>query len=504
MDLARKFPFPDWLLLLWLGLVLYLPRTWEGSAASDSLRYMEAAREMALTGDWVTPRLGGDPYFKKPPLFFWAMAASVRLFGDHPTSYRLVVGLAALGCLLLMAGLGKTLWGGRAGLFSALLLGTFVLFLRVASSCRFSVPLLFLHILALRLAMDGRPTAGKRLGFWAVLAAGVLLKGPIGLIPLGVLLAYGLLARDFSFMKRKAFWLAGPLLFLLLAGSWGWAMWARHGQAWIDGAFGELAMRFSRPKLVRAHYFTPILDFYPRKLLQYGWPWLLLLPPAAWLFFRRRPLARPGKGRALVLAWGGLVLLEILLVRPPYTRYLVPLLAPWALAGGRALDLLLPQDAGERVRRALPFALAILSSALLVLPLPLKKDRAREILLFRPLVSSLVPPRERVGFYRPGLPPRIRAWREAMGRPPTRKEILESFLWSPRLFSLFYYHRDVLPLITKGDIRSLPPGRPFLADRKAEKTLHGIEGVEILLEGKEFLLARRLPGPCRALRKEEK
>ncbi len=488
--------FSDWLLLAWLGLVLFLPRTWEGSASSDALRYMEAAREMTVTGDWITPRLGGDPYFKKPPLFFWAMAASVSLFGDHPFSYRLVVGLAALACLLLLAGLGKQVWDPETGLFSALALGTFVLFLRVASSCRFSIPLVMLHILALRLALDRRPTTAKRLGFWAVLAAGVLLKGPIGLLPLGVILVYALLSGDASFLRKKAFWLGGPLLFLLLAGSWGLAMWARHGETWIQGAFGELAMRFSRPKLVKAHYFTPLLRFYPRKVFQYCWPWLLVLPWTAWIFFRRRPFARPGKGRALVLAWGGVVLAEIFLVRPPYTRYLVPLLAPWALAAGRTLRLGLSPKAPQALRRALPYVAAGLSLLLLVLPIPLKKDRARDVLLFRPFVQAALAKGEPLGFYRPGLPPRIRDWERVMGRSPNRKEILESFLWSPRLFSLFYYHRDLLPLVTVADIGALPPGKPFLADAKAEKTLKGFRGAEILLGGKEFLLCRRLPPPC--------
>ncbi len=488
--------FSDWFLLAWLGLVLFLPRTWEGSASSDSLRYMEAAREMATGGDWITPRLGGDPYFKKPPLFFWAMAASVRLFGDHPTSYRLVVGLAALASLLLLAGLGKQLWDEETGLLAALALGTFVLFLRVASSCRFSVPLLMLHILALRLALDRRPTTGKRLGFWAVLAAGVLLKGPIGLLPLGVLLVYAPLARDTSFLKKKAFWLGGPLLFLLIAGSWGLAMWARHGEAWIQGAFGELAMRFSQPKMAKAHYFTPLLRFYPRKVFQYGWPWLLVLPWTAWIFFRRRPFSRPGRGRALVLAWVGVVLAELFLVRPPYTRYLVPLLGPWALAAGRTLRLGLPEKGPGNIRRALPFLAACLSLLLLVVPIPLKKDRARDILLFKPLVEAALPPGARVGFYRPGLSSGIQEWTRLVGRPPDRREILDRFLWSPRLFSLFYYHRDLLPLVGEAALRTLPPGSPFLADGKAEKTLRGIPGVEILLAGKEFLLARRLPRPC--------
>src|SRR4051812_47718142 len=39
------------------------------------------AREMVLTGDWVTPRLDGAPYLNKPPLFYWLILLSYAAFG---------------------------------------------------------------------------------------------------------------------------------------------------------------------------------------------------------------------------------------------------------------------------------------------------------------------------------------------------------------------------------------------------------------------------------------
>ena len=52
----------------------------------DEGRYAEIAREMAETGDWVTPRLNGLKYFEKPPLQYWATAAAFRAFGVHELS----------------------------------------------------------------------------------------------------------------------------------------------------------------------------------------------------------------------------------------------------------------------------------------------------------------------------------------------------------------------------------------------------------------------------------
>jgi len=56
---------------------------------ADEARYGEIAREMATSGDWLTPRLNGFKYFEKPPLQYWATAAAYRAFGVSERSARL-------------------------------------------------------------------------------------------------------------------------------------------------------------------------------------------------------------------------------------------------------------------------------------------------------------------------------------------------------------------------------------------------------------------------------
>jgi len=47
----------------------------------DEGRYAEIAREMALSGDFITPRLNGIKYFEKPPLQYWTTALAFKALG---------------------------------------------------------------------------------------------------------------------------------------------------------------------------------------------------------------------------------------------------------------------------------------------------------------------------------------------------------------------------------------------------------------------------------------
>src|SRR2546428_13276021 len=59
-----------------------------GLVGPDEPRYAAIAREMVLTGDYITPRLYGMPWFEKPPLMYWLAALAYRLFGFQEAGAR--------------------------------------------------------------------------------------------------------------------------------------------------------------------------------------------------------------------------------------------------------------------------------------------------------------------------------------------------------------------------------------------------------------------------------
>jgi 4-amino-4-deoxy-L-arabinose transferase-like glycosyltransferase len=97
-----------------------------GFVGPDEPRYAWIARDMAETGDWVTPRLYGKPWFEKPPLFYWGAALCFKLFGISEAAARLPSAISALLATLALAWLALRLYGAETARWLLLLLPTTV------------------------------------------------------------------------------------------------------------------------------------------------------------------------------------------------------------------------------------------------------------------------------------------------------------------------------------------------------------------------------------------
>src|ERR1700704_679341 len=107
MENPRRYA-TDWLLLAgFCAFLFFFGLGYFGLIGPDEPRYAEVAREMLARHDWITPTLGGLPWFEKQPLLYWLMAASYRVSGV--TEYAARLGPAI--CGLLTAGF--VYWIGR-------------------------------------------------------------------------------------------------------------------------------------------------------------------------------------------------------------------------------------------------------------------------------------------------------------------------------------------------------------------------------------------------------
>lgn len=113
------------LITLLLGLVLALAGLGShGPWVPDEPRVAGIGRSMLDSGDWVVPRLGGEPFLEKPPLYWWVQVTGFELLGVSDRTARLPSGVFSLLALLVTFRLGQRLGGPRAGLLAAAVLAT--------------------------------------------------------------------------------------------------------------------------------------------------------------------------------------------------------------------------------------------------------------------------------------------------------------------------------------------------------------------------------------------
>ncbi len=194
----------------------------------DEGRYAEIGREMALSGDWVTPRLNDLKYFEKPPLQYWATAAAFRIFGEHHWTARWWPATTTFASVLLMFWAVRRLYGDEEiALSAAAALGGcsgFVIESHLNTLDAGLAAFLTIALLSFLLAQrpGATPTENRNgmLVVWAALALAVLSKGLIGLVLPGAVLAiYVLIERDWRLLTRLHLG-KGLALFLLITVPW--------------------------------------------------------------------------------------------------------------------------------------------------------------------------------------------------------------------------------------------------------------------------------------------
>ncbi len=310
----------------------------------DEGRYAEIPREMAVSGDWVTPKLNDLRYFEKPPLQYWATAVTFEIFGQHEWTARLWVALSGFLAVLLTAWIGTRLYGALGGTLAALVQGGALLYLGLARISTLDMGLtatLEVALVGLLLLVErGRTEQSTRLGA-VLLAIGVALaflsKGLVGiLIPGTVAVCYLLMRRDWNLLWRARPWWT-LLALALLAAPWVLLVERRNpGFAQFFFVHEQFA-RF----LTRVHQrYQPDWFFVPVLLLGFM-PWTPFLGSIA----RRSWLdTRGGDGAGLLLViWVLFCFAFFSLSQSKLIPYILPLFPALSLLAGRALALAGPR-----------------------------------------------------------------------------------------------------------------------------------------------------------------
>jgi 4-amino-4-deoxy-L-arabinose transferase-like glycosyltransferase len=297
-----------------------------GLLGPDEPRYAAIGREMALSGDWLTPRLWGSPWFEKPPLLYW-MTAAAHLCGlGDDLAPRAPVALLSLAFLLLQFLILHRLEGERLAWLATLLLSTTAGWAAYSQIGVTDLPLAATFNAALLFGLLWFQHDSRR----AALAAGAC----FGLAILAKGLVAGVLILPFLWFARRRWKQLLPAAGVALVVSVPWyaAMLALHGRAFFDEFF--LRHHFSRFADNSLQHGQPFWYYLPVLLGGlFPWPVLLgLLRPACWRQDRHRIVA-------LTFAAG---LLFFSLSNNKLPGYLLPLIPPLCLLLALALDSAIP------------------------------------------------------------------------------------------------------------------------------------------------------------------
>lgn len=279
--LRRFFPFATVAIAV-LTLYLY-DLTGVGVLSSDEPRYAAIGESMAYSGDLITPKLWGSPWFEKPPLLYWMTAVATRLGAGVDLAGRLPVTLLSLSFLALYFVCLRREFGQSHAAFATAMLATSAGWLAYSQLCLTDIPLAVFFSLAVLAALPlvrsdavDSNALNMRMAFIG-LALGIATLAK-GLVPLVLAVPF------FWFLRaRWRVWWVSALACLTVALPWYIAVCAQNGSAFVQEFF--IRHHFERlyskslqhvqpwyyyvPVLLAGLFpWTPVLALFPRSALR--------------------------------------------------------------------------------------------------------------------------------------------------------------------------------------------------------------------------------------------
>ena len=300
-------------------------------------RIAETAREMVVSDDWLVPHYNGELRLQKPPLTYWLVALSYKIFGVSEFSARLPSMLFGLlsACLLFIW--AKSAFNLNIAVNIVLVFTTSFLSLRYFRSGEADATLIFFVSLASfagfkLFEVNNMVTKNKKLIYLLMLALGLgfLTKGPAAVaIPLLSIFIYAYLSKQLFTLKA----LISPIglaIFILTAFAW---------YAWILLMMPDIAQHFFTHQVdetfITGTHKQPIY-FYLAHALEYFAPWSFLLIPAGIWLYQQQSLP---KLIHFSLIWLGVVFVLLTLTVNKQTQYALLFLPPIAIIVGYYLEV---------------------------------------------------------------------------------------------------------------------------------------------------------------------
>jgi len=335
MNRAGHKPFADLLILSLFLAALFGFKLGERALWSPvEGHYAEIAREMVVSGDYLTPSLAGMKFLEKPPLFYWLESVNIKLFGLNEWSLRLWPTMfGMIGCLAVYFA-GSRLFERRVGLISSAVLATSALWYVMGHVINLDMAVSALITCALLSFLVGsveQPGYKRRFAMWTFFvfsALATMTKGLIGIvIPAMVIGSWILILKDWGIL-RTMYLPSAVSLFLLIAAPW------------------HVLISRENPDFLRSYLFDEHFQRYltkPEGPFEQPWAYIpvLLLGLFPWAVFMlqglRHSLRFPRQQRhqhkevIFLVLWAGLIFLFFSASSYKSIPYILPMLPPLAI-----------------------------------------------------------------------------------------------------------------------------------------------------------------------------
>ena len=293
--------------------------------------YALTAKEMLLSGDWLSPRIYGNFWYDKPVMIYWLLILSFKLFGISDFAARFPAAFAGAVTVAFSAWFYQRVFASARGamIFAGLFAGSVMFWLLAKMVLTDAVLVASLSIALACAYLHLRERNIKCLYIaYALMGIGVLDKGPMAIVvPAFVILVYAIIKRDWKVIKQTLS-IPGLVIALLVGLPWYWYMYSAHGMDFVNGFLGlNNFIRATVSEHPEDNHFYYYLYMIPATLL----PWSLITIKAFWTE-RNEDIYK------FALAWVLGFFLFFTAMATKYPTYCLPVIFPALLITARFIE----------------------------------------------------------------------------------------------------------------------------------------------------------------------